>query len=55
MTIDDFANMLPSLSEPLRTQAMTLYTEALVERIVPLTPNHEINYWAYDNILEKAG
>ncbi len=52
---DDFANMLPSLSEPLRTQAMTLYTEALVERIVPLTPNHEINYWAYDNILEKAG
>lgn len=52
---DNFQDMLPSLAEPLRTEAISLYAEALVERIVPLTPSHEINYSGYDNFLEKAG
>ncbi len=50
-----FSDLLPYASEPIRTQAMTLYVEAIAERVVPLTPSQTFNYIAFDTILEKAG
>lgn len=52
---ENFDDLLPYVSQPLRTEAMTLYVEAIAERAVPLTPAQNINFSAFDYILEKAG
>ncbi|ATC64490.1 hypothetical protein CMV30_11290 [Nibricoccus aquaticus] len=52
---ENFDDLLPYVSEPLRTEAMTLYVEAIANRAVPLTPAQNFNYSAFDHILEKAG
>ncbi len=51
---ETFNRLLPSLPEPLRTEAMTLYVEAIAERAVPLTPGQKFNYYAFDYLLDHA-
>jgi TPR repeat protein len=49
-----FPALLPSIAEPFRTQAMTLYIETIAERAVPLTPAQNFNFPAFDYILEQG-
>ena len=49
-----FDDLLPHVAEPLATEAMTLYVQAIIDRVVPLTPGRPFNHSGFDSFLEKA-